>query len=190
MKVTKVEEQGLRLALALARGQGRGTLAELARGERLSIALAAKILAKLRRGGVIRAVRGRHGHYELNAEPATISVARVLRSLETSLVRGCFNSRPCIDQEICPHGQDCSLRPVWRHLEHQVAGVLDQLSLADLLQDEGEVRRQVVGLWPRVNAEPDNTPSEPPASGEPPMPDKPSEVQLREGAEERRRKPA
>jgi Rrf2 family protein len=190
MKVTKVEEQGLRLALALARGQGRGTLAELARAERLSIALAAKILAKLRRGGVIRAVRGRHGHYELNAEPATISVARVLRSLETSLVRGCFNSRPCIDQEVCPHGQDCSLRPVWRHLEHQVAGVLEDLSLGDLLQDEGEVRRQVVGLWPRADADPAATQSEPPASGEPPVPDKPSEVQLRETSPARRRKPA
>jgi Rrf2 family protein len=185
MKITKVEEQGLRLALALARSDGRATLAELARSERLSIALAAKILAKLRMGGVIRAVRGRNGHYELAAEAAAISVARVLRALETSLVRGCFNTRPCLDESICPHGGDCSLRPVWRHLEIQVTGVLEQLSLSDLLREEGAVRQQVVGLWPRVH-DPLEAPSELPLA-----PDKPSAVTLRaRDAGRRRRLPA
>ena len=149
MKITKSEEQALRLAIGLAREKGRATLGDLARGEQMSVALTAKILAKLRKSGVIRAVRGRHGHYELALKADEISVASVLQALESSVVRGCFNSRPCGDTASCQHGADCGLRPVWRHIETQVTGVLDRISLADLLEEEGLVRQQVVGLWPQ-----------------------------------------
>jgi Rrf2 family transcriptional regulator, iron-sulfur cluster assembly transcription factor len=150
MKITKAEEQGLRLAIGLAREKGRATLSDLAHSEQMSIALTAKILAKLRRGGLIRAIRGRHGHYELAQQPGEVSVASVLRALDSEVVRGCFNSRPCGDAATCPHGADCGLRPMWRHIETQVAQVLGRISLADLLEEEGLVRQQVVSLWPRT----------------------------------------
>jgi DNA-binding IscR family transcriptional regulator len=34
---------------------------------------------------------------------------------------------------------DCSIRSVWRRLQEAVDGVLDQLTLKDLLRSEGEM---------------------------------------------------
>lgn len=148
MKVTKEEEQGLRLALSLARTDGKSTLGDLAEREQLSVALTAKILGKLRRGGVVRALRGRHGRYELTATAEETSVADVLHALAPAVVRGCFNADRT-DDEPCPHADDCSLRPVWQHIERQVSGVLAQITLVDLLREEEQVNQQVERLWPR-----------------------------------------
>ncbi|MBW2527126.1 MAG: Rrf2 family transcriptional regulator [Deltaproteobacteria bacterium] len=147
MKVTKEEEQGLRLALSLARTAGKSTLSDLAEREQLSVALTAKILGKLRRGGVVRALRGRNGRYELTATAEEVTVADVLHALAPAVVRGCFNAERT-DGEPCPHADDCSLRPVWQHIEHQVAGVLEQITLVDLLREEEQVNQQVERLWP------------------------------------------
>lgn len=147
MKVTKEEEQGLRLALSLARADGKSTLSDLAERERLSVALTAKILGKLRRGGVVRAVRGRNGRYELAATADEVTVADILHALAPAVVRGCFNADRT-DGEPCPHADDCSLRPVWQHIEQQVGGVLEQITLVDLLREEEQVNQQVERLWP------------------------------------------
>lgn len=144
MKITKVEEQALRLVIGLARREGRCTLGELARQEGMSVALTAKILGKLRRGKVVRATRGRHGHYVLAAEPSRTTVASVLRAIEPTVLRGCFNAASGRCQ--CPHGSDCSLRPIWHHVEQKVERVLEQLTLADLLHEEKLVRQQVGAL--------------------------------------------
>lgn len=165
MKVTKEEEQGLRLALGLARGGGRSTLAELSEREQLSVALTAKILGKLRRGGVVVAHRGRNGHYELNGAADEVTVADVLHALAPSVVRGCFNAEPT-DGGACPHVDDCSLRPVWQHIEQQVTGVLEQITLVDLLREEGLVHEQVERLWPaRLNGRSGACSCEPSPSG-------------------------
>ena len=148
MKVTKEEEQGLRLALSLARTDGKSTLSDLAAREQLSVALTAKILGKLRRGGVVHALRGRNGRYELSAPPDEVSVADVLHALAPAVVRGCFNAEQN-GGEPCPHVDDCSLRPVWQHIEQQVSGVLEQITLVDLLREEQQVNEQVERLWPR-----------------------------------------
>ena len=151
MKVTKEEEQGLRLALSLARTDGRSTLGDLAEREQLSVALTAKILGKLRRGGVVRALRGRNGRYELSATAEDVSVADVLHALAPTVVRGCFNADRT-DAQSCPHVDDCSLRPVWQHIEQQVSGVLEQITLMDLLREEQQVNEQVERLWPPRSA--------------------------------------
>ena len=41
--------------------------------------------------------------------------------------------------ESCVHKGDCSLRALWQTLEQWMRGTLDQISLADLLQNEGRI---------------------------------------------------
>ncbi len=147
MKVTKVEEHALRLALSLARHGGRGSLKELSHRERLSSPLTAKILGKLRRGGVVKALRGRHGCYELVDPPERITVTEVLLAAGPSLLDGCFNTEPR-GRPGCPHRSGCTLRPIWNRVESSLTDVLDQITLQDLLRKEAQVERQVVRLLP------------------------------------------
>jgi Rrf2 family transcriptional regulator, iron-sulfur cluster assembly transcription factor len=148
MKLTKLEEQGLRLSMALARGGGQMTLPELAGDEHLSEALVAKVLGKLRVGGVVNASRGRNGGYELVAPPDQTAVSSVMRALGRPLVEGCFNEEHG-DDACCPHKSGCSLRPVWETLEEKVTEILSQVTLADLIRRESDVRLRLAEIGKR-----------------------------------------
>jgi Rrf2 family iron-sulfur cluster assembly transcriptional regulator len=157
MKVTKAEEQGLRLALSLARAGGRCGLNDLAQREQLSVPLVAKVVGKLRRGGVVKAVLGRKGRYELARSAQQITVAAVLRAVG-EVLDGC-NTRAASSSSTCPHATDCTIRPIWRHVEQQIIGALEQVTLHDMLSKEGMVQQQLA----RLPASPDVTPSGPQA---------------------------
>jgi len=143
MKITKMEEQGILLAMCIAKRGSQMTLPELAEEECLSEALIAKVMGKLRRGGIVNAARGRTGGYELTAAPEAITVIGILRSLERPLLDGCVGSGGQSDNSICPHISDCGLRPVWQLLENNIMQVLDKLTLADLIERERDVREKV-----------------------------------------------
>ena len=147
-RVTRAEEQAVRLTMRLAIAGGQVTLASLAGAEQLPEPTVAKLLGMLRRGGVVDAVRGRHGGYVLADRPESISAASVIRSISGDLVF----SYPCGDAEgdmmDCPRTGDCGLRPVWQHLGERVAEVLEQTSVADLLKREAASSRDLQELWP------------------------------------------
>ncbi len=152
MKLSKAEQQGLRLAVSLARLGGQVGLADLADREQLSSALVAKIIGKLRKSGVVRAVRGRFGGYRLAAAPIDITVATVLRALGPNrILQGCFDSDGTSCVSVCPHDEDCGLRVVMAHLERQMTEVLEQVTLADLARDEGHMRRRLADFCAPVS---------------------------------------
>lgn len=145
-RITRAEEQALRLIMRLAATGRQQTLGELAVGESLPEPTVAKLLGYLRRGGVVDAVRGRNGGYVLADAPANISAAKVI---------GCINGEqsftyPCTNQlEVdCPRISDCGLRPVWRHLENKVSEVLEKTTIADLLKSEAAATVNLQDLWP------------------------------------------
>ena len=143
MRITKLEEQSIRLCVCLARGGGQMTLADLSREEHLSEALIAKIMGKLRRGGIVLAVRGRMGGYELSATPDNITVAAVIRALGRPIFEGCAIDKPGTATTPCPHLSECSLRPIWEHLSQEVTHTLDRITLRELLQKEHHIRNRV-----------------------------------------------
>ena len=122
------------------------SLFELSESERLTEALIAKVMGKLRRGRVVNAVRGRSGGYELTSSPEEITMATVFRALGRPLLEGCFNSGAELGENHCHHVADCSLRPVWKHMEGEITDVLDRITLADLLKKERVVRGQMSQL--------------------------------------------
>lgn len=88
MKISKAEDQSLRLSTCLARAAVQLTLADLAARENLPEPTVAKLLSRLRQGDVVVAARGRHGGYELARPAAHISVAAVLQALGRPLLDG------------------------------------------------------------------------------------------------------
>lgn len=146
-RVTRAEEQAVRLIMRMAVLDRQVTLSELAEDENLPEPTVAKMLGMLRREGVVAAVRGRNGGYVLGDRPAAISAAQVVRAVSNGATFG----YPCRDADQppdCPRTDDCGLRPMWRHLERRVNEVLQQTSIADLLKSEATADRDLQDLWP------------------------------------------
>ncbi|MCS7183466.1 MAG: Rrf2 family transcriptional regulator [Thermoanaerobaculum sp.] len=149
MRITSSEEYGLRLAVQLAASfPAPLTLAELAEREGIPQPLVAKVLAKLRRAGVVRARRGRVGGYELTGEPRHISLDRVLGALGQPLFYQGFCHQHGGKQEFCVHTQECSVRPLFFHLDRMFREFFAGTNLADLLAEERALDRKLASTAP------------------------------------------
>jgi len=112
------------------------------KGERLAAAQAIphkfleNILADLRNGGIVASQRGAEGGYRLARPAGEITVADVIRVVEGPIasVRG---ERP---DEVEYEGSARALKDVWIELRAAMRGVLEQTTLADLVE-RGRVPR-------------------------------------------------
>jgi Rrf2 family protein len=93
------------------------------------------ILVELRDHGIVDSRRGRYGGYRLSRPPERIVVGDVIRTIDGPLALTPCSSRTqygacadCVDPVIC------ALRPVLQEARDAVAGVLDNCSLAQLVQ--------------------------------------------------------
>ncbi|MCK9995677.1 MAG: Rrf2 family transcriptional regulator [Candidatus Krumholzibacteria bacterium] len=146
-RVSRAEEQAVRLIMRLAALGEKLTLSDLAEAEDLPEPTVAKLLGMLRRGGVVEAVRGRNGGYILADLPERTSAGSVIRSISGEQVF----EYPCSEsgnRADCPRTEDCGLRPVWQHLGNRVSEVLEQTSIADLLRTEISASNNLENLWP------------------------------------------
>ena len=146
MRVTTWAEYGLIAAVHLARRAGEGPLSarELAERERLPPDYIEQILLRLRRDGLVTAVRGARGGYSLSRAPDTITVRDVMAASELGTFEVNCEAHP-VSAERCAPTANCSIRPVWRALQQRIDALLDSITLADLTQDESGVA-QLVGL--------------------------------------------
>jgi Rrf2 family transcriptional regulator, iron-sulfur cluster assembly transcription factor len=145
MKITAMQEYGLRCILQLAAHKGPAplTVREIAKSERLTPVYVAKLLVTLRRSGLVRSLRGVNGGYALSQEASGISVARVLSALgQVELGKDLCKRFPGT-ASVCTHMDNCSIRPVWGVLTQYIFHFLNQLTLDQLVQDEVGVIRQI-----------------------------------------------
>jgi Rrf2 family transcriptional regulator, iron-sulfur cluster assembly transcription factor len=143
MKITAQEEYGLRCLVRLAQAEGQSaTLPEISAAEGLSVPYAAKLLGVLRQAGLIESVRGRSGGYRLAKSPASIGLGSLLLALGEPLFDDpgyCQRHAGVAADGNCVHHNGCSLRALWTTLEHWLRTSLDQITLTDLLQSEGQL---------------------------------------------------
>lgn len=156
MKITATEEYGLRCMLQLAlRGEHTVPLSDLAHAEGIAVPFAAKVLLRLRRGGLVIAARGRKGGYTLAAPPERITVLAILAALGKPLFDSSFcREHGAPDESACTRLTDCSLRPVWAHLDAMLRQFFSQTTLADLVRGERSTETQLAERWPLLVAPP------------------------------------
>jgi len=147
MRITTWGEYGLIVSVGLARRAGDGPVAarELADQERLPPDYVEQILLRLRRAGLVDSVRGAKGGYHLARAPHTITVKDVMDASEHGTFEVNCDLHP-VDHQRCSADASCSIRPVWRMLEHRINELLSSISLADLLQDEPAIY-QIAGVF-------------------------------------------
>jgi len=156
MKISKPEEQALRLVMRMATHADQATLGELSALERMPEPTVAKLLGRLRQGGIVEVQRGRNGGYVLALPPAQITVAAVIRALGRPLLEGASCSPVDSLDPDCPHAADCGLRSVWHQVALRIRDVLESTSVADLTQKESAVSARLI-----ERLEPAGTPNVP-----------------------------
>jgi Rrf2 family protein len=145
MKVTSMEEYGLRcmLQLALFRTDSPVSVALVAENEGLSTEYAGKLLNLLRQAGFVESIRGRAGGFMLARPADEISLADVLRVFSPDLFDVDTCSRFAGAEDACVHSTSCALRPVWWTLSGMVTNTLESITLMDLLSEESEVQKEL-----------------------------------------------
>lgn len=151
MKISALEEYGLRCLLQLARaGAEPGaastlTARQIAEREGLTLEYASQILADLRRAGLIQSVRGVHGGFLLARPAREICVGHLFRALDGPLADNLCDAYTG-NRDICAHSEGCAVRPVWSELQRRIYSFLDDVSLADIADGALERTAQVVPI--------------------------------------------
>ncbi len=145
MKVTSMEEYGLRcmLQLALCQTDEPVAVASVAESEGLSTEYAGKLLNLLRQADLVESIRGRNGGFVLARPPEEISLADILRVFSTDLFDVEYCNRFTGAEENCVHTTSCALRPVWWTLSGMVTRTLEAITLMDLMCEESEVQKEL-----------------------------------------------
>lgn len=136
MKMPAKGRYGLRFMLVLAaRGDTEITpLREIARDEELSEKYLEHIVAVLYREKLIYSVRGARGGYRLSRPPSEITVGEILRAMD-----GTFRDISCrSDGTHCAREAFCPAIDVWQNIQDALDGVVDRVTLADLVDRRAE----------------------------------------------------
>jgi len=146
MKFSSTEEYGLRCMLQMAKkgSEGTTTIVELAQKEALTPAYVAKIMSILRKGSLVKSIRGQSGGYQLARSPREIDVNQVLEVLAGkffSKEEYCSSSAP--EHMACLHSMDCAIRSLWTGLDAAITGYLKKCHLSDLVCSEKEMEKWV-----------------------------------------------
>ena len=139
MKLTSQEEYGLRCLLRLAREGESLTIPKISQKEGISNFYVAKLMRILRRGGLVKSVRGQAGGYELARPPDKIVVGEALAILGGRLYDPAFCEEHSGSEISCTNSVDCSVRSLWRAVQQVVDQVLSKTTLKDLLFNEQEM---------------------------------------------------
>lgn len=91
-----------------------------------------QLLGNLRRAGLVTTVRGAQGGYQLARAPEDITVGDIIDATE-----GPLTISECISDEGCCHRSgECRTRRVWEYLSNSINGLLQSISLRDMLEQD------------------------------------------------------
>lgn len=147
MIFTTKAEYGVRLLVELGRHEETGepvSLKALADAEKLPLAYLERIVARLKKAGIVESTRGAHGGYRLARDAGDIRMDDVIVALEGQIApMTCFvdeddgNGEPG-QRVICSHdidrGQGCATRLLWTRVQAGVQRALATTTLADLVE--------------------------------------------------------
>lgn len=105
-------------------------LMEIAEGQNLPISYLEQLFMKLRRAGIVKAVRGPRGGYQLARPAGEISIAEIMLAADESV-----RMTRCSDDgtELCLGTRRCETHDLWQALGDHIGGFLSVISLQHVL---------------------------------------------------------
>ena len=168
MKITAVEEYGLRCLLRVASHEeddpiSAQTIAEM---EGMSVPYTQKILRILTKSELVESKRGAHGGYYVARPVGDISLGDVMRSLGGFIEVEDLCERHTGDRDVCSNICNCTIRPVWSHISDFMMQTMDGIPLSLLMEDENVVQNYLAAIPPTERDTRASAPRSEGASGE------------------------
>ena len=135
MRITALEEYGLRCLVALAR-EGKGgqlSISDIAEAEGLSIPYASKLLSSLRKVGLVDSVRGRGGGFCIAREASEITLLDVITGLGGPLIDPKHCERFSGQLSKCVHVDNCSVHYILGSLAGYMADFLCRTTIQNII---------------------------------------------------------
>ncbi|HEY5048651.1 MAG TPA: Rrf2 family transcriptional regulator [Rhizomicrobium sp.] len=124
----------------LARQEGTArpvSLAEIAERQEISLSYLEQLFAKLRKGGLVRSVRGPGGGYRLSLPAAELRIADIILAVDEPITA--TRCKPGSPLGCTGTTSRCMTHDLWEELGRQIHIFLSSVSLADV------VERRVLG---------------------------------------------
>ena len=133
MRISTRGRYALRLMMDLAQNcSGKPVrLKDAAHRQGISEKYLEQIISVLNKAGFVRSVRGPQGGYLLEREPSEYTAGMILR-----LTEGSLTPVDCASEEngSCKRAGSCAARILWKRLDDAVNGVVDHVTLAELVE--------------------------------------------------------
>lgn len=134
MKISTKGRYALRMMIEFGMNPDQCTkISQVAARHGISDKYLEQIVSLLHRAGYVRSIRGAQGGYMLTRRPEEYTVGMILRQTEGSL-----SPVSCLDDEInqCEQAERCSTLTVWQQIKDAVDQVVDNVTLADLIEEQ------------------------------------------------------
>ena len=106
-------------------------LAAISQREGISLLFLEQLFQQLRKGHIVKSVRGAHGGYVLAREAADITIGEIVRLIESPIyTNSCFSKAESVDD--CRISSSCVSGAIWKQLAEHVDSFLDSITVADL----------------------------------------------------------
>ena len=138
MKISTKGRYALRLMLELAMHEPGEyvTVKNISESQQISGKYLEQIITVLSRAGFVKSIRGSQGGYKLASAPEKYTVGMILRLIEGDLVPvACMEDEP----NQCPRAEKCATLEVYRQIDRAVSGVVDSITLKDLVSRQKEL---------------------------------------------------
>jgi Rrf2 family protein len=104
------------------------------------------ILLEIRNAGILGSTRGRAGGYQLLRSPEQISVSELLRMIDGPMAPLACLSRSAYQRcEDCTDEKTCRIRRVFAEVFYGYLVLIESLTLADVMQNEGALPQLAAG---------------------------------------------
>lgn len=137
MKISTKGRYALRLMLDLATyNTGEPiSIKDISKRQMISEKYLEQIIAILNKAGFVRSIRGAQGGYVLKREPQEYTVGMILRQTEGDLA-----PVSCVGDESveCERRSECVTVRIYEMINDAINGVVDHITLADLLEWQAE----------------------------------------------------
>lgn len=133
MKISTKGRYALRLMLDIALDHSGEPvrIKDIAARQEISEKYLEQIISVLNKAGFVRSIRGSQGGYLLTRRPDEYTAGMILRVTE-----GPLTPVACLDDEVntCERQSFCATLRLWRMLDAAICGVVDKVTLADLME--------------------------------------------------------
>jgi Rrf2 family iron-sulfur cluster assembly transcriptional regulator len=120
--------------LAAHGGERAVSLAEIATRQQISLPYLEQLFARLRKGGLVRSVRGPGGGYRLAKDAAATMIAEIVIAVDEPIHATRCSGEDAAGKGCMASGEQCLTHGLWAALGDRIEDFLANVSLADVLQ--------------------------------------------------------